>query len=680
MKPAALFLFRQPPKLTKIFGLLAAFGLALPAVAVAQTSSSSSRSLQPSQLKTVQQLVVAGQPSLNNLAVLPDGRWLVCQGQQALILPAPSPTAAVASAKTAATGATLPTGDCNHWSISESGMWLAIWRPQLQEVQIWSLSGDSTQVSEAQQSQKAQQRLKVKNWQGMGFVAGLLWVLDSQSFVSLSPITGNSELVTLEDSNDNGDTAQSTTTKDADAPTAFYGSPNGQYAVVQRGQKVQLVQMPTLKVRSAVVCENQPCVLKNVHFSLDSKRAVVLIDDKLHGLRDAYPSTTILRSIANKSAAGQASQVNPSNEANAKNTLPLGFPLSDNTAVTLEQDKLLVRDYQTGRRESTLLAGVQAPAALYKGGLLLASQGQIIDYSLTRKSFKRYQLTGPARSAGLDSKNRLVLLRQNGQLMVDQQVVTGYYSALSSRNRLNWILAKTGQGKLYVLENGVLKALPSLAQADNIAVNHWGSEAVVWNKQRFSVISLKEQKQLVVDQIADSAVQAEALKQTSLELMLSPDAQRLYVLPSAAGDHVQSFVINLGNKKRQPLSQLFGERHHISQLQISSLGVHALLVKPSNRNSYLSLYAPKEKKPYVSLANVGSGFSFSQDGLLLAVPMRQDTGIVVKVLDVRSGKTTAVSPPLNYWPSLLVWSADRTRLVVGAGVLGSTAGVTVFGF
>lgn len=589
-------------------------------------------------LRPLEQFAVQSGSAVSNIMALAGEQRLLCQNQQTILLPnklSQSPQA-------------ISTGDCRVWSLSADHKWLAIWRPRLKEIHFWLLS-------DTEPARK--QKFKLRQLKGMGFVAGRLWVLTNTKLLSVRPDTAESSPVTLGASEADKDDADSNSTSASNTlPNALFISANGAQAVVQRDQKIQLISLPDFEVQSVAICENS-CKLTRVHFSQNGKRAIVATDNKLYGLRVNYPSSIIVR-----------------NSQNVR-----GFLLHDNTVLSLEKGKANIRDFQTGRKERLLKGDFPSPLTIQSGtdtdALIFVHDGQLIQQDVRNGKKKVRLFTGPVWRAGLDAKAQPLILQRNGLLMIGDQFRTGEYQDLYSQNRLNWLLSKNSSSTLQVLQEGVLRLLPSQIGLKRLHVNHWGTSAVLWDSQRLSVISLEKRKEIVNHEFQVNTFQ-------NAELYLSPDATRVYVFPKTAS----AYILSIPELERTPLTDQIIGGSMAQEIQLNNLGVTAVLFKSrtvrtgttQTTQGRLSLYGPKTKVPYFTLAGVGRGSRFSQDGLFLAVPVQDISGIRVKVLEVRSGKVKMMTPPLATWPSLLSWSADRKRLLVGTGLRGSMASMTIF--
>lgn len=430
---------------------------------------------------------------------------------------------------------------------------------------------------------------------------------------------------------------------------SLFVAPDGRRAVISDGQRVQLVSLPDFTVLSASRC-NGECAVQNAHFSADGRTATALAGRTLLGLREGLPATTVMRDT--DAAAG--------------------LPQPDNTVLTFSVAGVERRDFQTGRPELTLLPGAQPGIAAQQGGRVLAvsDSGELLDTTPDFKNLRRTPLPAAVSSGGLDASGHIYALNK-GTLTLGTKKLPGMYWAVQTMNKTTWALRADSDGGLQVGLLSAEKFIPipgSPRTATHLSVNFWGNHAAAWDDETLWVISQAKNK--VVNTIK--------LGGKVGWITLSPDATRAFVYPGTKLDPTLPDILTLATGKRTPLPEAFQPAGGwVNTIQISGNGMGLLIGSREN----LVLIDPKKRAAFNGAREaVGTVAQFSPDSKWLAYVGRDQAGqnLVLKLVNLETGKEEATSPPLAALPTFLTWSADSKKLAVGASLLNELASVTVF--
>ncbi|MFT2718848.1 hypothetical protein ACMT4L_02485 [Deinococcus sp. A31D244] len=428
-------------------------------------------------------------------------------------------------------------------------------------------------------------------------------------------------------------------------------SPDGTHAVVGTGRRVQLIDARTAAPVSGHICDDS-CPVGAVGFSADGRSAAVQAGRQLVALRSNYPSTIVARD------AGQVA----------------GLPLRDGTVLTLEgvpgAGELQRRDLLTGRREKTLTVPggtVQPTQVTADNQILSLTAGGLSLGTAEQPAARRIDLPARATGGGTDPATGRPAALLGGTLSVGGQVAARQVWAVQTMNRATWLLAADGNGGLNLaqLDAGKVRTVAPAGNATHLSVNHWGNAAATWNDDRLSVVSQKTGKVTATLNIPGQLGAA--------RVTLSPDSTRAFILP-AQGD---GFVALLANGKRFGLPTAPGRR--AADVQISGRGVLAFTASDGTTD----LYQPGNRVPYATLsaappAPTLSPARFSPDSALLAVPVRDERGWRVDLVNAVTGRVDARTPALSDPPSFITWAADSRAFTLGAGRLDRLESITVF--
>ncbi|WP_291429983.1 hypothetical protein [Deinococcus sp.] len=428
-------------------------------------------------------------------------------------------------------------------------------------------------------------------------------------------------------------------------------SPDGTYAVVGTGRRVQLIDARTAAPVSGYNCD-EPCAVGAVGFSADGRSAAVQVGRQLVALRSNYPSTVVERDAAPVA----------------------GLPLRDGTVLTLKGEpgagELQRRDLLTGRREKSLTVpggAVQPTQVTADNQILSLTAGGLSLGTAEQPVTRRIDLPARATGGGTDPATGRPVALLGGTLSVDGRVAARQVWAVQTMNRATWLLAADGTGGLSLaqLDAGKVRTVAPVGTATHLSVNHWGNAAATWNDDRLSVVSQKTGKVTATLNVPGQLGGA--------HVTLAPDFSRAFILP-AKGD---GFVAVLASGKRFPLPLAPGRR--AADLQISGKGVLAVTAPDGTTD----LYQPGNRVPYATLsaappAQTLSPARFSPDSTLLAVPTWNERGWRVDLVNVASGRVDARTPALADPPSFITWAADGRAVTLGAGRLDRLESVTVF--
>lgn len=430
----------------------------------------------------------------------------------------------------------------------------------------------------------------------------------------------------------------------------LFVSAGGQTALVARGKQVQLLSLPDLKVLSANTCQST-CRLQNVHFSRSGRWAVTQLGAELWGVRAGYPSAAILRNV-------QQAQ---------------GFPRESGVVITLSQGQAERRDFQIGRLEKVLLKELDTRfGRLTTNGhlILMDKKGRLLDIkldvSLNVQSKKQVKLPTKVRAGALTATGQLMTVSE-GQLSVNGEQWPGAFWAIETRKQVTWALQNGADGgtQLSILKpkSQSWKATEGLRTAVQLAVNHQGTYAAVWDDEKLVVISAKTGKR--IGQVRGHF--------SGVRIAISPDGQKVFVFPNRSQQGAYMMLLKQVDSmshfaKKQAVPIQIQEQ---ANLQISEQGLWAL----SHGHQYTALYRAQKDQPFAQVKGGGKTVRFSPDGVLLAVPVHTSQGWRVDVIRVKQGQTVYSSPLLAQEPSFLLW--QKQRLWIGAGVQRALNSITL---
>ena len=431
-------------------------------------------------------------------------------------------------------------------------------------------------------------------------------------------------------------------------------SPDGSRALIEEKLenghwRVQFIDTHTLQSLSGWPCETA-CPLTNTVFAANSRSVTALVGRTLLTFRENQPASTILRDSENAA----------------------GIPLKVGAVLSINDGVLESRNLLTGRRESTLsinlkpkpisLSGTEQILGVNTAGELLETNNTLTD---------NHPIAVPARllDGGLDQASDQPIIRLlDGSLKLGKTALKGQFTALQSRNKSTWALNNAGE--LYLLtvnqmarvSNG-LSANPSTINpptinpptTNQLAVNHWGNFALIWNDSQLVVFSQALGKTTISLKFPAGTLGGAALAMAS-------DATRVFVLP-AKGEIYQLALANAA-KTALPMQPTTNTR--FTAIQVSGTGSFAL----SSSDGKLSLYKPNSKTSYATFEASSMG-RFSLDSRYFAFTAAEGAGYAVQVANTETGKIEAKTPILSELPSFLAWNSSlgQPHLLIGSGFI-----------